>query len=87
MVKGDKEDPLHAFAALSSRQACEQYFTSSQFFAHFLRHSKGRAQRTQIFGAKPFFTRAPCAITHILKALFGWSALNADHILSSGNNE
>jgi hypothetical protein len=35
----------------------EQYFTFSQSRAHFLRHSKGLAQASQIFGAKPFFVR------------------------------
>ncbi len=31
-----------------------QYLISAQFLAHFLRHSNGRPQRTQILGAKPF---------------------------------
>jgi hypothetical protein len=52
MIKGDIDNPLHLF----SRQRSEQYLTSLQFFAHFLRHSKGRLQRTQIFGSKPFLT-------------------------------
>jgi hypothetical protein len=46
MIKGDIDNALHLF----SRQRSEQYLTSLQFLAHFLRHSKGRAQRTQIFG-------------------------------------
>jgi hypothetical protein len=54
MIKGDIDDPLHFF----SRQRSEQYLTSVQFLAHFLRHSKGRPQRTQILGSKPFFTFA-----------------------------
>jgi hypothetical protein len=37
----------------------EQYLTLSQSRAHFLRHSKGRLQRWQIFGGKPFFVLAP----------------------------
>jgi hypothetical protein len=54
VIEGDKKD-AHFRPDL---QASEQYFTSSQFLAHFLRHSKGRSQRTQIFGAKPFLVRA-----------------------------
>ena len=36
----------------------EQYFTFSQSRAHFLRHSKGRLQRWQILGGKPFLVLA-----------------------------
>lgn len=37
------------------RQRSEQYFTSSQTFAHFLRQSKGRPQAAQVFcGRFPF---------------------------------
>jgi hypothetical protein len=54
MIKWNKEN-AHLRPDL---QASEQYFTSSQFFAHFLRHSKGSSQRAQIFGAKPFLVRA-----------------------------
>jgi hypothetical protein len=54
MIKGDIDNPLHLF----SRQRSEQYLTSLQFLAHFLRHSKGRAQRTQILGSKPFLVFA-----------------------------
>jgi hypothetical protein len=66
LIEGDIYGALH----LPALQASEQYFTFSQSRAHFLRHSKGRWQRMQSFGAKPFFTRAPCAITHILKGYF-----------------
>jgi hypothetical protein len=59
MIKGDIDDALHLF----SRQRSEQYFTSDQFLAHFLRHSKGSPQRTQIFGSKPFLTFAVRDIT------------------------
>ena len=54
MIKRDINNPLHLF----SRQRSEQYFTSVQFLAHFLRHSKGRAQRIQVLGSKPFLTLA-----------------------------
>jgi hypothetical protein len=54
MIKGDIDNPFHLF----SRHRSLQYFTSVQFLAHFLRHSKGRLQRTQIFGSKPFLTFA-----------------------------
>jgi hypothetical protein len=41
----------------SFRQRSEQYFTSSQTFAHFLRQSKGRPQLAQTLrGRSPFFT-------------------------------
>jgi len=43
---------------LLRRQFSEQYLTDSQFFAHFLRHSNGSLQRSQIFGSKPFFVLA-----------------------------
>jgi hypothetical protein len=36
----------------------EQYLTFSQSRAHFLRHSKGRLQRWQILGGKPFLVLA-----------------------------
>ena len=36
----------------------EQYLTFSQSRAHFLRHSKGRPHRAQIFGGKPFLVFA-----------------------------
>ena len=36
----------------------EQYFTFSQSRAHFFRHSNSLLQRTQTFGAKPFFILA-----------------------------
>ena len=36
----------------------EQYFTFSQSRTHFLRHSKGRLHRWQIFGSKPFLVLA-----------------------------
>jgi hypothetical protein len=54
VIKGDIDNPFHLF----SRQRSEQYFTSVQFLAHFLRHSKGKPQRMQIFGSKPFLTFA-----------------------------
>ena len=54
VIKGDIEDSLHLFSLHLSLQ----YFTSSQFLAHFLRHSKGRWQRWQVLGSKPFFTFA-----------------------------
>ena len=54
VIKGDVEDALHLFSLHLSLQ----YFTSSQFLAHFLRHSKGRWQRRQVFGSKPFLTLA-----------------------------
>ena len=49
------EGALH----LPDLQASEQYFTDSQSRAHFFRHSKGRWQWAQSFGAKPFFVFAP----------------------------
>ena len=52
VVKRDIDNAIHLF----SRHRSLQYFTSSQFLAHFLRHSKARPQRTQILGSKPFFT-------------------------------
>jgi hypothetical protein len=54
VIKGDIDNPFHLF----SRQRSEQYFTSVQFLAHFLRHSKGKPHRTQILGSKPFLTFA-----------------------------
>jgi len=36
----------------------EQNLTLSQSQAHFLRHSKGKLQRWQILGGKPFFVLA-----------------------------
>jgi len=54
VIKGGIEDALHLF----SRHLSLQYFTSSQFLAHFLRHSKGRLQRWQVLGANPFLTLA-----------------------------
>jgi hypothetical protein len=54
MIKGQIDDALHLF----SRHLSLQYLTSGQFFAHFLRHSNSRPQRTQTFGAKPFFVLA-----------------------------
>lgn len=53
LIKGDVSKRTGHYL----RHAFEQYFTSSQFEAHFLRHSKGRSQRWQILGAKPFFVR------------------------------
>jgi hypothetical protein len=41
----------------------EQYFTFSQSFAHFFRHSKGKPQVTQSFGSKPFLRLAIRGIT------------------------
>jgi hypothetical protein len=49
-IKGDIDNALHLF----SRHRSLQYFTSSQFLAHFLRHSKGRLHRWQVLGSKPF---------------------------------
>jgi hypothetical protein len=46
---------LHYFPAL---HFSEQYLTLSQSRAHFLRHSKGRPQRWQILGGKPFLVFA-----------------------------
>jgi hypothetical protein len=54
VVERDIDDAFHLF----SRHRSLQYFTSVQFLAHFLRHSKGKLQRTQIFGSKPFLTFA-----------------------------
>ena len=54
VIKGDIDDALH----LLFLQRSLQYLTSSQFLAHFLRHSKGRWQRRQVFGSKPFLTLA-----------------------------
>jgi hypothetical protein len=54
VIKGQKDNALHLF----SRHRSLQYLTSDQFFAHFLRHSKSRPQRTQTLGAKPFFALA-----------------------------
>jgi hypothetical protein len=39
------------------RQRSEQYFTSSQTFSHFLRHTKGLAQTGQVFVGKSLFFR------------------------------
>jgi hypothetical protein len=55
LIEGDIKSAFH----LPDLQASEQYFTSSQFLAHFFRHSKGRSQRWQSFGAKPFLVFAP----------------------------
>jgi hypothetical protein len=57
VIKGDVEGALH----FPDLQASEQYLTCSQSLAHFLRHSKGRWQRAQTFGAKPFLIFAPWA--------------------------
>jgi hypothetical protein len=38
---------MHYFAL--ALQACEQYFTCSQFAAHFLRQTNGRSQTGHIF--------------------------------------
>jgi hypothetical protein len=46
---------LYYFPAL---HFSEQYLTFSQSRAHFFRHSKGRLQRWQIFGGKPFLVLA-----------------------------
>jgi hypothetical protein len=46
---------LHYFPDL---HFSEQYLTLSQSRAHFLRHSKGRPQRWQILGGKPFLVFA-----------------------------
>jgi hypothetical protein len=54
MIKGQIDDAFHLF----SRQRSLQYFTSDQFFAHFLRHSNSRPHRAQTLGAKPFFALA-----------------------------
>jgi len=53
MIKGDIDYALHL-----PPHFLLQYLTFSQFFSHFLRHSKGKLQLTHIFGAKPFFTLA-----------------------------
>jgi hypothetical protein len=53
VIKGDIDNAFHL-----PPHFLLQYLTLSQFFAHFLRHSKGRLQVVQIFGAKPFFTLA-----------------------------
>jgi hypothetical protein len=37
---------------------CEQYLTLSHSRAHFLRHSNGSPQRSQVLGANPFFVWA-----------------------------
>jgi hypothetical protein len=50
VIKGDIDDALH----LIFLQRSLQYFTSSQFLAHFLRHSNSRPQRRQVLGSKPF---------------------------------
>jgi hypothetical protein len=42
---------------LAVLQASEQVFTSSQTFAHFLRHMNGRPQAAQIFSGKSDFFR------------------------------
>lgn len=48
--------PLHGIVAFFLlRQAFEQYFTSSQFFSHFLRQVNGRSQTGQIFCGKSLF--------------------------------
>jgi hypothetical protein len=54
MIKRQIDNALHLF----SLQRSLQYLTSAQFFAHFLRHSNSRPQRTQTLGAKPFFALA-----------------------------
>jgi hypothetical protein len=59
VIKGDIDNPFHLF----SRHRSLQYFTSFQFLAHFLRHSKGKPQRMQILGSKPFLTFAVRDIT------------------------
>jgi hypothetical protein len=41
------------------RQASEQYFTSAQLAAHFLRQVKGRPQVTQVFTGKSCGLRKP----------------------------
>ena len=45
------------------RQRSLQYRTFGQSRAHFFRHSKGLAQVSQIFGAKPFFVRGTRVIS------------------------
>jgi hypothetical protein len=54
VIKGDIDNSFHLF----SRHRSLQYLTSSQFLAHFLRHSKGKLQRWQVLGANPFFVFA-----------------------------
>jgi hypothetical protein len=54
VIKGNVDNPLH----LLPRQRSLQYFTSFQFFAHFLRHSNSRLQRRQVFGGNPFLSFA-----------------------------
>jgi len=43
---------LVGWRAALARHRSEQYFTSSQFFSHFLRHAIGRPQATQGFSGK-----------------------------------
>jgi hypothetical protein len=51
----------------AARHLSEQYRTSSQTFAHFLRHAKGRPQVAQVLlGKSPFFKCR--AILHSLGA-------------------
>jgi len=66
VIKGDVEDALHLFSLHLSLQ----YLTSSQLLAHFLRHSKGRWQRWQVLGSKPFFTFAMRAMGLIVGECF-----------------
>ena len=64
---------------LSSRHRVLQYFTSSQFLSHFFRHSNGKPQRTQTFGAKPFFVFACLAISYC-KTVITFSLTDASRI-------
>jgi hypothetical protein len=58
VIKGNVNDPLHLFL----RHLSLQYLTLFQFFAHFLRHSKGRPHRTHTLGLKPFLLFACFAV-------------------------
>ncbi len=57
-ISADIDNALH----LPSRQRWLQYFTLSQFLAHFLRHSNFRPQVTQVLGGKPFLIFGICAM-------------------------
>jgi hypothetical protein len=65
---------------LNFRQRSEQYFTSSQFLAHALRHVIGRPQVTQIFSGS---TRAFMSSAELIGADFALVLLDGEHNASS----
>jgi len=57
-MSNERCDPLDSNRyQRSRRQRSEQYFTSSQHLAHFLRQVKGRLQTGQILVGKSDFNR------------------------------